>query len=65
MELAMLKALRDNPHYRLSEAQKRRLAELEGEIIIFGELPVHDVSVQRHQTIRRKRYGKTNTDSNA
>jgi hypothetical protein len=64
MELEMLQGLRDNPHYTLSEAQRRRLAELEGEVIIFGDLPLHNNIVEVHQPIKR-RNGKTHTDTNA
>lgn len=59
---ALLK-LKNNPHYKLNESQKRQLAEYENDpIVLFGIVPKHENTFEQHKVkvkkIRTNKYGR-------
>ncbi len=63
MDLATLKKLQRNPHYKLSDKQKKELRDAERKPIkSFGspethnaEIPKHEVKVKRSRKSRKKK----------
>jgi len=51
---ALLK-LKNNPHYRLSDKQKRQLAQYENDpVVLFGIVEKHDNTFEQHKVKVRK-----------
>lgn len=55
MDYATLKKLSQNPHYKLSDAQKAKLAEYEQPaIVVFETVNMHENTFKKHNTRIRK-----------
>lgn len=54
MNIETLEKLSQNPHYKLSAAQKRQLAEYRASLTTYGVTPLHDNSFETHETHPRK-----------
>lgn len=54
MNQATLEKLRSNPHYKMSEAQKKEAEEIENPFAEFGILPKHDPKLPKHPTLQKK-----------
>lgn len=60
MNYHALLRLKQNPHYKLSEKQKKQLAEYETQpVVLFGIVEKNDNTFAQHNTkVVKKSYGK-------
>lgn len=59
MEYHALLKLKRNPHYKMNEKQKKKLAEYENDpIVLFGQVEKHENTFVQHPVKVRKSYGK-------
>ena len=59
MNDGMLLRLSRNPHYKLSDEQKRRLAEINKKPMVeFGVPPIHNKAINMHDTTLSKKARK-------